>query len=153
MESTHAFTPSPMQSGAMATSLPRSSDSRGATGPRENLSSGPDLGRPRCDERSTLAPFSIRYLTVGTDARMRVSSVIVLPSSGTFRSQRTRTFLPLRSASVRSPTDAFFISTQPERAATRDCESFEAERPVYVVEKAPATASMIVCLFGCGEGC
>ena len=59
--------------------------------------------------------------------------------------KRARTFLPLRSPSERSPTDAFFISTQPARE-TRDCESFEAGRPVYVVEKAPATASMIVCL-------
>merc|ERR1719199_1154279 len=32
---------------------------------------------------------------VSTEARMRVSSVIVLPSRGTLRSQRMRTFLPL----------------------------------------------------------
>lgn len=36
---------------------------------------------------------------------MRVSSVIVFPSSGTLRSQRTRTRLPARSAVLRSLTD------------------------------------------------
>ena len=91
MASTHDFTPSPMQSGASLTSVPSSSDRRGATGPSENLSSGPSLGRPRWDESSTLAPFFFRYSMVGIDARMRVSSVMVLPSSGTFRSQRTST--------------------------------------------------------------
>ena len=88
------------------------------------MSSGPSLGRPRCDDSSTFAPFSIRYLTVGTDARMRVSSVIVLPSSGTFRSQRTRTTLPFRSASERSPTDFLAISIDDARA-TRDEEMRE----------------------------
>jgi len=108
-----------MQSGAMTTSLPSSSERRGATGPSENLSSGPDLGRPRCDESSTFAPFSTRYLTVGTDARMRVSSVMVLPSSGTLRSQRTSTLLPFRSASDRSPTDFLAISMLHEREIER----------------------------------
>ena len=36
---------------------------------------------------------------------MRVSSVIVLPSRGTFRSQRIRTFFPLSSSSARSEID------------------------------------------------
>merc|ERR1719478_1397980 len=103
----------------MATSLPSSSDRRGATGPRENLSSGPSLGRPRWDESRTLAPLSIRYLTVGTDARIRVSSVMVLPSSGTLRSQRTRTFLPLSSAGERSATDFFAIIDTAWRAGAR----------------------------------
>merc|ERR1719453_2202443 len=67
----------------------------------------------RCDLN---APFSCRYLTVGTDARMRVSSVMVLPSSGTLRSQRTSTTLPSRSLLERSPTDFLAISTGPARA-------------------------------------
>uniref|UniRef100_J3MGP9 Uncharacterized protein n=1 Tax=Oryza brachyantha TaxID=4533 RepID=J3MGP9_ORYBR len=51
--------------------------------------------------RMTLAPFSIKYLMVGTDARMRVSSVIFWPSSsGTLRSARTNTFFPFRSDSA-----------------------------------------------------
>lgn len=120
---------------------------RAATGASENLSSGPSFGRPKCEHIVTAAPFSSRYLIVGTanakhkaliarleaartkirarsaahgslekqhyvpEARMRVSSVIVLPSSGTLRSQRMRTFLPLRSASDRSATDFFASGT------------------------------------------
>merc|ERR1712032_737582 len=124
-----------MQSGAIVTSVSSSSDRRGATGPSENLSSGPALGRPKCEERRTLAPFSIKYLTVGTEARMRVSSVIVLPLSGTLRSQRTSTFLPLRSASVRSPTDFLAISMVFARE-TRDEPMREPDREagVYAAE-------------------
>merc|ERR1719478_157811 len=85
------------------------SDMRSAHGASENLSSGPSFGRPRCEHAATFAPASSRYLRVGTDARMRVSSVMVLPSSGTLRSQRTRTFLPLSSAGERSATDFFAI--------------------------------------------
>jgi len=45
---------------------------------------------------------------VGIAALIRVSSVMLLLSSrGTFRSQRTRTFLPARS--VREETEAFTI--------------------------------------------
>merc|ERR1719502_1149016 len=109
-----------MQSFAILHSFPRSSERRAAHGLREYLSSGPSFGRPRWDERSTFAPLSIRYFTVGTDARMRVSSVMVLPSSGTFKSQRTRTFLPLRSASARSPTDFLAISMSATRATLED---------------------------------
>merc|ERR1719183_2083228 len=46
------------------------------------------------------APLEVRYLMVSTEARIRVSSVMVLPSRGTLRSQRMRTFLPLSSASM-----------------------------------------------------
>ena len=53
--------------------------------------------------RSTLAPASRSWLRVGSDARIRPSSVIVSPSSGTFRSQRISTRLPRRSP--RSATD------------------------------------------------
>eukprot|EP00566_Odontella_aurita_P034020 CAMPEP_0113546630 /NCGR_PEP_ID=MMETSP0015_2-20120614/11909_1 /TAXON_ID=2838 /ORGANISM="Odontella" /LENGTH=51 /DNA_ID=CAMNT_0000447099 /DNA_START=17 /DNA_END=169 /DNA_ORIENTATION=- /assembly_acc=CAM_ASM_000160 len=42
---TSLATSSPMQSGARVTSSPRSSPMRSAQGPRENLSSGPSLGR------------------------------------------------------------------------------------------------------------
>ena len=51
MASTMDLTFSPMQSGAIFTSLPRSSARRPAQGERENLSSGPSpLGRPKCEE-------------------------------------------------------------------------------------------------------
>ncbi len=55
----------------------------------------------------TIAPALVRYSIVGMDERIRVSSVMVLPSKGTFRSQRTRTFLPLRSEAGRSLVQHF----------------------------------------------
>jgi hypothetical protein len=45
--STIFLTSSPMQSGARVTVCPRSSPMRSAQGARENLSSGPSLGRPK----------------------------------------------------------------------------------------------------------
>merc|ERR1711903_127128 len=90
---------------------------RAATGPSENLSSGPSLGRPRCEHIATLAPLSRRYLTVGTDARMRVSSPMTPSLMGTLRSQRMRTFLPLRSASLKSATDFLASSSTGARTA------------------------------------
>src|SRR5690242_14585552 len=47
----------------------------------------------------TRAPASASPAMVGTDARTRPSSVIRAPSSGTFRSLRTRTRRPRRSPS------------------------------------------------------
>ena len=47
---------------------------------------------------------------VGMEARMRVSSPITLSLRGTFRSQRTNTFLPFSASSLRSPTDCFFTA-------------------------------------------
>jgi hypothetical protein len=47
--------------------------------------------RPKWEETATRAPLSKRYLMVGTEALIRVSSVIFLPSKGTLRSQRMRT--------------------------------------------------------------
>jgi hypothetical protein len=45
---------------------------------------------------ATRAPLPTRYLIVSTEARIRVSSVIFLPSRGTLRSQRIRTCEPRR---------------------------------------------------------
>ena len=56
---------------------PSSSPSRSATGASEYLSSGAPLGRPRWAHTTTVAPASARASIVGTDARMRPSSVIV----------------------------------------------------------------------------
>jgi hypothetical protein len=68
--------------------------------------------------RMTLAPFSRRNLMVGTEARMRVSSVIFWASSrGTLRSARTNTFFPFRSASPRVPTLLFVAITALHAAA------------------------------------
>src|SRR5215211_1296977 len=51
----------------------------------------------------TLAPPSRSWFSVGSDARIRPSSVMVSPTSGTLRSQRISTRLPVRSP--RSETD------------------------------------------------
>ena len=47
---------------------------RSATGCSEYFGSGLPSGRPRCDSRTTCAPCSRRYWSVGSAARMRVSS-------------------------------------------------------------------------------
>src|SRR3954452_16584958 len=90
---------SPTVSVAKCTSVPRSSPRRSATGRSEYLSSGAPLGRPRCAITTTRAPASERVRMVGTLARIRPSSVMVLPSRGTFRSERTRIRLPATSPS------------------------------------------------------
>jgi len=77
---------SPTVSVANATGLPRSSPRRAATGAREYAGSGAPLGRPRWAVTTTRAPASASSRMVGTLARIRPSSVIVVPASGTFRS-------------------------------------------------------------------
>lgn len=85
---------SPMVSSANATVAPRSSVRRAATGRSEYFSSGLSAGRPMCEQRTSLAPFSRRCLMDGSAAWMRVSSVISSESLyGTLKSQRMRTSL------------------------------------------------------------
>lgn len=123
--STAFLTVSPIQSSTFFTVLPSNSVNLGTTGLSLNLSSGPDLGRPcttpqpprakrvltKCEVSSTFAPFSTRYLSVGTAALTLVSSVILSSASnGTLRSARTKTCFPFRSVVVRSPTDFFAIA-------------------------------------------
>lgn len=79
---------------------------RAAAGASEKAGSGAPLGRPRCEATTTLAPASARALTVGSTARIRPSSVMVPPSSGTLRSARTKTRLPA-TPSVRSSSIVF----------------------------------------------
>ena len=85
---------SPTVSVANATGLPSSSPSRFATGGSVYFGSGAPFGRPRCDTTVTRAPASRSALSVGRTARMRPSSVISSPSSGTFRSARRSTRRP-----------------------------------------------------------
>ena len=66
-----------------------------ATGPRENLSSGPFLG-PRWEE--SIAQQQEELLDRRDRATDAVSSVILPSARGTLRSQRTSTLIPLRSA-------------------------------------------------------
>src|SRR5688572_31734857 len=61
--------------------------------------SSPSVGRPRCEVTITAAPCLSACWMPGTEARMRVSSVIFPSSIGTFRSQRMKTRLPRRSTS------------------------------------------------------
>ena len=70
---------------------------RAASGARLCAGTTLPFGRPRWAMRMTLAPSSRRVLMVGRAALIRPSSVMVVPSSGTLKSARTRTRLPLRS--------------------------------------------------------
>lgn len=86
------------QSGTRRTCMPSSSDRRCATGASESASvSAPSLGRPRCEVTMTAAPASNARRMPGTEARMRVSSLMRPASSnGTLRSARMKTRLPDR---------------------------------------------------------
>ena len=99
--STVARALSPTVSVANATSLPSSSPSRAATGAREYAGVRRALGPAEVrDHDAPGRPRRRARWIVGTLARIRPSSVIVVPSSGTFRSERTRTRLPATSPSV-----------------------------------------------------
>src|SRR5579884_3364681 len=104
MRATRFWTAGPTQSGANATSLPSQRWSRLATGARLSLGSNFPLGRPRCEQRMTLAPSSIARLMVGSVDRILVSSATCNESSrGTLKSARmmTRLLDSCRSSMVR----------------------------------------------------
>src|SRR3954452_21281710 len=90
-----------------ATSRPSSSPRRAATGARLKRGSGSPFGRPRWAQTTTLAPASNSCRSCGRLARIRPSSVMTLfssgPSSGTLRSDRTRTRLPPTSPRASTP--------------------------------------------------
>ena len=73
---------------------------------------------------------------VGMEERIRVSSVIFLPSRGTFTSHRTRTFLPLRSDSLRSSMD--FLAS---RAKSKEAGAVKVRTPKAGVVGAKAEAA------------
>ena len=73
---------SPTVSRANATGLPSSSESRWATGSRLYFGSGAPSGRPRCEQTTTRAPWLMRALSVGRDARTRPSSVMTAVLQG-----------------------------------------------------------------------
>src|SRR6185369_11267267 len=76
---------------------PSSSVRRAATGASESSGlNSPSLGRPRCEVTITAAPACSAIWIQGTEARMRVSSVMLPASScGTLRSARMKTRWPL----------------------------------------------------------
>src|SRR5690606_13912401 len=83
-------------SNSTATSV--SSAIRSATGRSVNAGSIP-LGRPRCEQTVTPAPRRTSSSSVGSAWRIRKSSDTRPSSSGTFRSDRTRTDSPSTSTS------------------------------------------------------
>ncbi len=95
--------PPSTQSRISGTSRPSSSPSRRATGASESAAVKlPSVGRPRCEVTITAAPRASASRMPGTDARMRVSSVIAPASScGTLRSARMNTRLSRTSTSAR----------------------------------------------------
>src|SRR6267154_419304 len=93
-------TPGPTQSNANATGRPSNSSNFFAAGCTEYFGSGPLLGRPRCEAKTNLPPFSIASFSVGIVSRMRVSSVTTPSFSGTLTSTRIKTRLPRKSRSL-----------------------------------------------------
>ena len=89
-----AFSPTTVSSLAKTTFVLTSSASLSAAALRENLSSGPFFGLPRCEQRTIFAPFSTNLLIVGSAAWILLSFVILPSFIGTLKSTRTRTFLP-----------------------------------------------------------
>ena len=110
MSATAAFALAPTTSGSAAnfTSCPRSSESRTATGARDNSGTGCPFGFPRCEQRMTFPPSAISFLIVGSAATRRFSSVIFPSISGTLKSHLTRTFFPF---TLISSTDFLFNIT------------------------------------------
>ena len=103
------------QSRINGTGVLSNSLSRCATGSRESAAlNSPSVGRPRCDVTITAAPAVSAAWMAGTDARMRVSSVILPASScGTLRSARMNTRLPARF------TSAIFVTFMRKRRLSR----------------------------------
>ena len=90
-----AFASSPITSVAIATGQPISSLILSATGAREYFILNSPFGLPMWLQRIIFAPFSLRYLTVLSASRIRLSSVITPSLIGTLKSQRTIHLLPL----------------------------------------------------------
>src|SRR5574343_790104 len=129
---------------------------RTATGIR--LSSGvssPSVGRPRWEVTITAAPFSRQYLIDGSEARMRVSSVMLPASScGTLRSARMKTRLPATSRSVSLMTfmDGFscalcWVGRPAARPVVRHFQHAVGKAPL-VVEPDKEVDQMIACRAG-----
>src|SRR5215813_13328892 len=98
MAFTAAAARSPMQSSANATGRLRTAAIAGASGLSDCAESGP-FGRPKWESRITLPPLSAISRMVGVMRSMRVASATSPFSTGTLRSTRTSTRLPLTSAS------------------------------------------------------
>src|SRR5206468_2801300 len=92
------------------TRLPSLAEITSATGLSEFSSEyTPSSGRPKCEVTITLAPALSACSIVAMDAVMRASEVTLPFCTGTLRSARIRTRLPLRSRSVILITDMIFF--------------------------------------------
>src|SRR5258707_7949979 len=107
MAFTAAAARSPMQSSANATGRLSTAAIAGANGLSDCFGSGP-FGRPKWESKITLPPLSAISRMVGATRSMRVVSATLPFSTGTLRSTRTSTRLPLTSASssVRNISEA-----------------------------------------------
>jgi hypothetical protein len=108
------------------TGWPTSSSSRLATGAIEYFGLRCPFGRPRWLARMIFAPCSRSQEIVGSADVMRVSSVIVSPSSGTLKSTRTKIRFPLTGAVVTERGMAMADSLPPCRTGRLD-----SSRPVF----------------------
>ena len=108
------------QSARSGTSRPSSSAMRLATGASESSGlNAPSVGRPRCEVTITAAPASSAMRMHGSEARMRVSSVMWPASScGTLRSARMKTRWPatLPAATRSLKRNTFMMSIRVEGA-------------------------------------
>src|SRR5258706_428533 len=113
----------------------RYSDSFSATGLSESFSlKTPSFGLPRWEVTITAAPFCSAIWMLGTDARMRVSSVILPASScGTFRSARMNTRLPRSSRSASRLNFIRYAASLRLVQGDRDVEHAVGEAPLVVV--------------------
>jgi uncharacterized protein with PQ loop repeat len=91
--------------------VPKRLEKYEATGARENFSSGPFLGLPKCEQSITFAPPSASLLIVGSAAWILLSLVILPSLIGTLKSHRTRTLRPFTFKSFTSFLDNLLIDS------------------------------------------
>src|SRR5581483_1813961 len=126
----------PTTSPANCTWRPSFSPNAVATGFSENFGPGLPSGRPRCAATTTLAPASASAFSVGTDATMRPGSVICpSSSSGTLRSERTRTPRPETPSARRSSRVLIAISLQRLADQRDQVDEAVAVTPLVVVPR------------------
>ena len=94
-----------------STVCPSSSCNLLATGANDKSELNSPLGLPKCAPITSDAPRSSRYFMVGSDARIRPSSVMTPFLIGTFKSQRRKTRLPATSSEASEFITAFYQRT------------------------------------------
>ena len=95
------FATPPILSSAKRTGAPSSFSSGSTTGLNDMDGTRSPLGRSKCANSTTLAPWSRSLAMVGSAARSRVSSLTRPSCMGTLKSTRTSAVLPAAWASSR----------------------------------------------------